>query len=55
VNFKVPPMRPGTLPCVRSLGLGANPFASVLSNLTVTVVGRTSFDGVAVCVDPAAP
>jgi uncharacterized protein (TIGR03437 family) len=55
VNFKVPPLPPGTLPCVRSLGWGANPFASVLSNLTVTVVGRTSFDGAAICVGPAAP
>jgi len=35
------------------VGLGANPFASVLSNLTVTVVGRTSFDGAAICVGPA--
>jgi uncharacterized protein (TIGR03437 family) len=55
VNFKVPPMPPGTPPCVRSLGFGANPFASVLSNLTVTVVGRTSFDGAGICVGPAAP
>jgi uncharacterized protein (TIGR03437 family) len=55
VIFKVPPMPPGTPPCVRSLGFGANPFASVLSNLTVTVVGRTSFDGAAICVGPAAP
>jgi uncharacterized protein (TIGR03437 family) len=53
VNFIVPPMPTGTLPCVRSVGLGANPFASVLSNLTVTVVGRTSFDGAAICVGPA--
>jgi uncharacterized protein (TIGR03437 family) len=55
VIFKVPPMPPGTPSCVRSLGFGANPFASVLSNLTVTVVGRTSFDGAAICVGPAAP
>jgi uncharacterized protein (TIGR03437 family) len=55
VNFIVPPMPAGTLPCVRSVGLGANPFASVLSNLTVTVVGRTSFDGAAICVGAAAP
>ena len=55
VNFVVPPMPSATPACVRSVGLGANPFASVLSNLTVTVVGRTSFDGAAICVGSSAP
>jgi uncharacterized protein (TIGR03437 family) len=55
VNFIVPLMPAATPPCVQSVGVGANPFASVLSNLTVTVVGRTSFDGAAICVGPAVP
>jgi uncharacterized protein (TIGR03437 family) len=54
VNFVVPSPPAGVPPCVRSLGLGANPFANVLSNLTVTLVGRISFDGAAICVGPAA-
>ena len=51
VNFVIPAPT-GPLPrCVgpRSIGYGANPFAAVLSNLTVTLVG-SSFDGAAICV-----
>ncbi|HXI42350.1 MAG TPA: hypothetical protein VNH83_20370 [Bryobacteraceae bacterium] len=51
INFVVQSPPPGLLPCVRSLGFGANPFANVLSNLTVTLIGRTSFDGAQICVD----
>lgn len=55
VNFVVPLPPAGLPPCVRAPGLGANPFASVLSNLTVTLAGRISFDGAAICVGAPAP
>ena len=55
VNFAVPSPPAGLMPCVRSLGGGDGPFATVLSNLTVTLAGRISFDGAAICVGPAAP
>jgi uncharacterized protein (TIGR03437 family) len=55
INFRVPAPPAGVAPCVASLGFGANPFANVLSNLTVTLTGRISFDGAAICVAPAAP
>src|SRR5690242_18995704 len=54
INFLVPPAPTALLPCVLSLGLGADPFAHVLTNLTVTVVGATSFDGARICVGPVA-
>jgi len=53
-NFIVQSSPAGMSPCARSLGIGANPFASVSSNLTVTLVGRTSFDGAGICVGPPA-
>ena len=52
INFVVPTTPAPVAPCVRSLGWGADPFAHVLTNLTVTVIGATSFDGVAICVGP---
>jgi len=55
VNFVLPPMPAGTLPCAHSLGAGANPLANVVSNFTVTLVGRTSFDGATFCVGPSGP
>ena len=54
-NFIVQSSPAGMSPCARSLGIGANPFASVSSNLTVTLVGRASFDGAGICVGPPAP
>lgn len=54
-NFVVQSPPAGLLPCVRSVGFGANPFASVLSNLTVTLIGRVSFDGAQICVDASTP
>src|SRR5258706_134665 len=45
----------GVLPCIINLGDGANPFANVLSNLTVTLIGGTSFDGAQICVDTGTP
>jgi uncharacterized protein (TIGR03437 family) len=55
INFLIlsPPV--GVSACAPSRGVGANPFASVLSNLTVTLVGTTSFDGAAICVAPETP
>jgi hypothetical protein len=55
INFVVQSPPAGLLPCARSLAIGANPFASVLSNLTVTLIGRTSFDGAQICVDANTP
>jgi uncharacterized protein (TIGR03437 family) len=55
INFVVPSKPDGLLPCARSLGLGANPYANVLSNLTVTLIGRTSFDGAQICVGVPVP
>jgi hypothetical protein len=42
INFILPPSGTGLLPCDQSTG--------VLSNLTVTLIGHTSFDGAAICV-----
>jgi uncharacterized protein (TIGR03437 family) len=48
INFVVPPLPPGILPCTRSgIGLGADPVAS---NLTVSFGGSFSFDGAGICV-----
>lgn len=49
VNFVVPPVPAGTLPCVDTsvLPLGTN---VVQSNLTVNVGGTFSFDGARICV-----
>jgi hypothetical protein len=55
INFVVQSPPAGLLPCARSLAFGANPYANVLSNLTVTLIGRTSFDGSQICVDPNTP
>jgi hypothetical protein len=55
INFVVQSPPVGMLPCVRSLGFGANPYANVLSNLTVTLIGGTSFDGAQICVDTSTP
>lgn len=43
-----------TLPCVRSLGLGVDPFANVLTNRTLTVIGVAAFDAAAIWVAPVA-
>jgi uncharacterized protein (TIGR03437 family) len=51
VNFLVPAPPPGMNPCNVSSGLEFNPFAVVHSNLTVTLIGRVSFDGAAICVE----
>ncbi len=55
INFVVQSPPAGLLPCVINLGDGANPYANVLSNLTVTLIGRTSFDGAQICVDTNTP
>jgi uncharacterized protein (TIGR03437 family) len=51
VNFLVPSPPAGVDPCAVSSGLEFNPFAVVRSNLTVTLIGRVSFDGAAICVE----
>jgi hypothetical protein len=57
VNFVVPPVPPGTPPCAEIAGSQAPTANMVYSNLTVSVGGRYSFDGVGICVavDPAQP
>jgi uncharacterized protein (TIGR03437 family) len=45
INFVVPDLPPGLLPCGSGQGL-----ALVNTNLTVNVGGQTSFDGAAICV-----
>jgi hypothetical protein len=55
VNFLVPETPAGVAPCAVSSGLEFNPFAVVQSNLTVTLIGRVSFDGAAICVGPMTP
>lgn len=50
INFRIPSPPGPVLPCVGSVGSGANPFNAVLSNLTVTLVGFSSFDGASICV-----
>jgi len=48
INFVVPPVPPGTLPCVNPVPTqGQN---VVYSNLTVSVGGAFSFDGARICV-----
>jgi uncharacterized protein (TIGR03437 family) len=54
VNFLVPAPPPGMNPCNVSSGLEFNSFAVVRSNLTVTLIGRVSFDGAAICISTAA-
>jgi len=51
INFVVQSPPAGLPPCIINLGDGANLYANVLSNLTVTLIGRTSFDGAPICVD----
>lgn len=55
INFVVQPPPGGLLPCAGSQGAGANPYASVFSNLTVTLIGSTSFDGAQICVEDNTP
>jgi uncharacterized protein (TIGR03437 family) len=55
INFVVQSPPAGLLPCVPNLDFGANPYANVFSNLTVTLIGRTSFDGAQICVDANTP
>lgn len=50
-NFRVPTPPQSVSPCVVSTGLEFNPFAVVHSNLTVTLIGRVSFDGAGICVE----
>jgi uncharacterized protein (TIGR03437 family) len=49
VNFTIPPIPPETPACVDPSGLPAGQNV-VLSNLTVSVGGQTSFDGIRLCV-----
>jgi len=46
INVVVPPPPAGTAPCVSA----ASPFYYVGSNLTIDIVGDSSFDGAAICV-----
>lgn len=49
INFVVPELQPGALPCAS--GIAPPPGVSlVTTNLTVSVGGSTSFDGAAICV-----
>ncbi|HKW99019.1 MAG TPA: hypothetical protein VJN43_14865 [Bryobacteraceae bacterium] len=52
INFVVPPAPAGLPACVdpRTVGPGLSAFRFPFSNLTVTLVGFWSFDGVALCV-----
>lgn len=55
INFVVPRPSSPVTPCADPRGLGPDLFAYVNTNVTVTVVGATSFDGVGICVGPVAP
>jgi uncharacterized protein (TIGR03437 family) len=48
INFVVPPLQSGALPC--ATGQTTLPAGFVLTNLTVSVVGSASSDGAAICV-----
>jgi len=50
INFVVPPLPSGALPCTS--GQAPLPASMVITNLTVSVGGATSFDGAAICVSP---
>jgi uncharacterized protein (TIGR03437 family) len=51
INFIVPPLQSGALPCAS--GVAPPPAGLVATNLTVSVGGSTSFDGAAICVSLA--
>ncbi|HKV41607.1 MAG TPA: hypothetical protein VJX67_20550 [Blastocatellia bacterium] len=53
VNFIVPPPPPGT-PACNDASLNPGNQSSVVSNLTVSVIALTSFDGGGICVDTSA-
>lgn len=48
INFIVPPPPPGTPACEASIAPGG---IGALSNLTVSLISNTSFDGAPICVD----
>jgi uncharacterized protein (TIGR03437 family) len=48
INFIVPALQPGALPCAS--GVVPPPIGLVTTNLTVSVGGSASFDGAAICV-----
>jgi uncharacterized protein (TIGR03437 family) len=50
INFKVPPVPAGTLPCSPPSALLPPQPGAVASNLTVSVGGGFSFDGAGICV-----
>lgn len=52
INFVVPSPPSPLAPCVGDIGF-VDLFGHVNTNLTVTVMGATSFDGVGICVAPA--
>jgi hypothetical protein len=54
VNFVVPPVPAGILPCV-DVTKNYLPGDVVQSNLTVSIGGASSFDGAGICVAPPAP
>jgi len=55
INFVVPLTPSPVAPCTGDRGFYLDPYSIVYSNLTVTILGATSFDGVGICVGPAAP
>jgi uncharacterized protein (TIGR03437 family) len=48
INFVVPPLQDGELPC--EAGVAPPPGGLVNTNLTVSVGGTASFDGAGICV-----
>jgi uncharacterized protein (TIGR03437 family) len=52
VNFVVPPVPAGTPPCIEQTTTQINP---VLSNLTVSIGGESSFDAALICVEVPSP
>jgi uncharacterized protein (TIGR03437 family) len=53
LNVRVPESMPAVPPCTRAGGLGSGLTGVVSSNLTINVAGVASFDGAAICVQPA--
>ncbi len=51
VNFVVPAPLPGTAACTNNSAFPYYPY-TVSSNLTVSLIGSSSFDGLGICVDP---
>ena len=51
VNFRIPAIPAGLPPC--DIPAGPASILTVRSNLTVSISGSFSFDGAAICVDPA--